>query len=81
DGRLRDEHARLRDHARGLADERILPLVSAPPLPDHGAAEAARAALQTFTREMIARMVVMGELMLAMLPEERRQSITEGEVK
>ena len=68
-GRLRAEHARMRDRARKLAVDQILPFASAPGLPEASASQAAQASLQIFTSEMIARMVVLGELMLAMLPE------------
>jgi hypothetical protein len=69
DGRLRIEHAAMRDRAQELALSRILPVAACPLAPVSADIQAAQAALDVFTRDMIARMVVMGELMLALLPE------------
>ena len=69
DGRLRAEHGKIRDLARTLAFQRILPLVAVSPTPDSADVQKGRASLEIFTRDMIGRMVVMGELMLALLPK------------
>jgi hypothetical protein len=70
DGRLQSEHAMMRDRARKLASNRILPMAAGPPPPVCADKEVVRTSLEIFTGDMIARMVVMGELMLALLPEQ-----------
>jgi hypothetical protein len=70
DGRLQSEHAMMRDRAQKLASDRILPMAAGPPPPVCPDKEVVRTSLEIFTGDMIARMVVMGELMLALLPAQ-----------
>lgn len=67
-GTLRAEHERVRDRAEHLVD-RLLPLVHRPGPPPPDSAAAAARSLDSFTRHMIARMVTMGEIMLALLSQ------------
>ena len=69
DGRLQSEHATMRDRAQKIASDRILPMAVGLPPPVGADIQAAQTSLEVFTRDMIARMIVMGELMLALLPE------------
>lgn len=68
DGSLRAEHHRTLSHATALVHRQLLPLARVPPpSPTSGRAEA-QAGIEIFTGQMIARMVAMGEIMLALLP-------------
>jgi hypothetical protein len=69
DGRLRSEHAKMRDRAQKLASDQFLPRAAGPPPPVCANTQVVRSSMELFTGDMIARMTVMGELMLAILPE------------
>lgn len=69
-GLLRTEHQRTLSHATAMVHSQLLPLARVPaPPPEVGRAEA-QAGIEIFTGQMIARMVAMGEIMLALLPTE-----------
>lgn len=67
-GSLRAEHRRTLSHAKALVHSQLLPLAEVPSPPPETGRAAAQAGIEIFTGQMIARMVVMGELMLALLP-------------
>ncbi len=70
DGSLRAAHRQTLSHATALMHNQLLPLARVPLLPPAVGRAAAQAGIEIFTGQMIARMVVMGELMLALLPPE-----------
>lgn len=67
-GSLRAEHRRTLSHAKALVHSRLLPLARVPLPPPQAGRAAVQAGIEIFTGQMIARMVVMGEIMLALLP-------------
>ena len=70
DGSLHAEHQRTLSHATALVHSQLLPLARVPPPPPETDRAEAQAGIEIFTGQMIARMVVMGEIMLALLPTE-----------
>lgn len=70
DGSLRAAHQRTLSHATVLVHNQLLPLARIPPSPPANGQAEAQAGIEIFTGQMIARMVTMGEFMLALLPPE-----------
>lgn len=68
DGSLRAAHQRTLSHATTLVHSQLLPLARIPPPPPATGRAEAQAGIEIFTGQMIARMVAMGEIMLALLP-------------
>lgn len=68
DGRLLAEHGKTRDRARTLAADRLLPLAHVSTPPDSAHRDVAHTSLRAFTEHMIARMLTMGETILALMP-------------
>jgi hypothetical protein len=67
-GALQAEQTRILGRAKEQAEELLLPRMSAGPLPDSDGAHRICHALETFTELMIARMLVMGTIMLELMP-------------
>ena len=67
-GALRTGHEVTRAKAAELMRQHLLPIARPPSEPPSPGRQTAHEAIQTFTQQMIARMVMMGEVMLAMLP-------------
>ena len=68
DGRLGVEHGKTRDRAQKLAAARILELAIASTPPARASVHLAQVSMRVFTDHMIARMLTLGETMLAILP-------------
>ena len=66
-GALRTGHELTRAKAAELMRQHLLPIARLPSEPPGPGRQAAHEAIETFTQQMIARMVMMGEVMLAML--------------
>jgi hypothetical protein len=75
-GRLLTEHAKMRERAQKLASDQILPITAARPPPVCVDIRAARTSMEIFIRDMIARMIVMGELMVTLLPDQQDLATT-----
>lgn len=69
-GALKVEHERVLQRSKHLAKTELLPLASPVGLPRQEQRARSRASIESFTELMIARMLVMGNIMLGLLPDE-----------
>ena len=69
-GALKVEQERVLERCKDLAKTQLLPLASPLALPRQEQRARARASIEVFTELMIARMLVMGNVMLNLLPDE-----------
>ena len=70
-GALKAEQGRVLAGGKELANTRLLPLATSRSLPSEENRSRAYTAMESFTEIMIARMLVMGTVMLELLPRQR----------